>query len=273
MNAPRPHTHPAADDPSTLLLDPLARALATAVPDPGALQQRLLDRAAATQAAEAAFRTQRLRRLTWQPLEPGVQAADLYRAAAGAPLRPGEPLCARLLQLAPGSHWQAPAAPGVHREWLVMNGAAQADGQALQALDYLVTPAGQAPPAWRSTTGARLFLRESPRPEGADEAVQLVRDADAGWPAFAPGIERRLLWQRDGQAALLYRAAAGAAVPRHSHGHDEECLMVRGELFLDDLLLQAGDYQLAPAGTGHVTTHTDGGAVLFAHGDADLRFV
>lgn len=273
MNAPRPPTDPAVDDPSPLLLDPLARALATPVPDPGALRQRLLQRTAATQAAEAALRTQRLRRLTWQSLAAGVQVADLYRAAAGAPLRPGEPLCVRLLQLAPGSRWQAPPAPGVHREWLVMDGASQADAQPLQALDYLVTPAGQAAPAWYSPMGARLFLRESPRPEGADEAGRLVRDADAGWPAFAPGIERRVLWQRGGQAALLYRAAAGAAVPRHTHGHDEECLMVRGELFLDDLLLQPGDYQLAPAGTGHAVTHTEGGAVLFAHGDADLRFV
>ena len=79
-------------------------------------------------------------------------------------------------------------------------------------------------------------------------------DFMAGWPAFAPGIRRRVLWQRDGQAALLYHAQAGAQVPHHTHGHDEECLMVQGELFLDDVLLQPGDYQLAPAGTGHRIT-------------------
>jgi hypothetical protein len=49
--------------------------------------------------------------------------------------------------------------------------------------------------------------------------------------------------------------------------------MVEGELFLDDVLLQAGDYQLAPAGTGHHMTETDTGVVLYAHGDLDLRFV
>ncbi len=72
---------------------------------------------------------------------------------------------------------------------------------------------------------------------------------------------------------MLYRTAAGAEVPRHSHGHDEECLMVQGELFLDDVLLQAGDYQLAPAGTAHRTTATDTGVIIYAHGDLDLRFV
>ena len=49
--------------------------------------------------------------------------------------------------------------------------------------------------------------------------------------------------------------------------------MVQGELFLDDLLLQTGDYQLAPAGTRHRVTHTDTGAVLYAHGDLELHFV
>ena len=71
---------------------------------------------------------------------------------------------------------------------------------------------------------------------------------------------------------MLYRADPGANVPHHNHGHDEECLMVQGELFLDDVLLQQGDYQLAPAGTGHHTTETDTGVVLYAHGDLDLQF-
>jgi quercetin dioxygenase-like cupin family protein len=62
-------------------------------------------------------------------------------------------------------------------------------------------------------------------------------------------------------------------VPLHGHGHDEECLMVQGELFLDDVLLQPGDYQLAPAGSMHRVTETDRGAILFAHGDLELQFV
>ena len=38
-------------------------------------------------------------------------------------------------------------------------------------------------------------------------------------------------------------------------------------------VLQAGDYQLAPAGSGHRITHTDTGVVIYAHGDLDLQFV
>lgn len=49
--------------------------------------------------------------------------------------------------------------------------------------------------------------------------------------------------------------------------------MVQGELFLDDVLLREGDYQLAPAGTGHRVTEIDTGVVIFAHGDLGLKFV
>lgn len=100
-----------------------------------------------------------------------------------------------------------------------------------------------------------------------------MRDVDAGWLDYAPGIRRRVLWQHEGQAAMLYYAQAGAAVPKHSPGHDEDCLMVQGELFLDDVLLQEGDYQLAPACTGHRITETDTGVVIYAHGDLDLKFI
>ncbi|MFT3953252.1 MAG: cupin domain-containing protein [Piscinibacter sp.] len=162
-----------------------------------------------------------------------------------------------------------------HREWLLLRGElhSPALGERLMARDYHVTPAGQATPPWRSEVGALLFLRESDLAAAPGDRSFTVHDDDAGWPDYAPGIERRVLWQRDGQAAMLYRAAPGAQVPHHTHGHDEECLMVDGELFLDDTLLQAGDYQLARAGTGHRITATDTGVVIYAHGDLDLRFV
>ena len=90
-----------------------------------------------------------------------------------------------------------------------------------------------------------------------------MRDVDAGWHDFAPAIQRRVLWQREGEASMLYCLQAGVQVAHHGHGHDEECLMLQGDLFLDDVLLQQGDYQLAPTGTDHRLTETDTGGVLF----------
>ena len=46
----------------------------------------------------------------------------------------------------------------------------------------------------------------------------------------------KVLEARSGEAAMLYYAAPGAAVPGHGHRRDEECLMLEGELFLDDQL-------------------------------------
>lgn len=275
---------PADDDAAPALTALLTAALADALPPADdaaqpAVRARLQARLAVSRAAEAAMVTTRLRRLQASTLAPGITERRLYTAAPGALRRPGEPLRARLIDLAPGTRLDAHALAdaetlrGVHREWLVLRGRVELGTLSLGSRDYHVVPAGHDVPVLASADGARVFLRESDLPSQPGDVPATVRDADAGWPGFAPGIERRVLWQRDGQAALLYRAQPGAQVPRHTHGHDEECLMVDGELFLDDTLLQPGDYQLAPAGTGHTVTETDTGVVIYAHGDLDLRFV
>lgn len=238
----------------------------------GALRGRLLDRLAASRAASGAMFTARLKRLAAKALAPGLLARTLYAAPGDRALRPGEPLRTMLVELQPGACWDGPPV-GNHREWLVLRGAAHIGGETLRLRDYLVAPAGAASGLVRSDAGALLFLRESLQVADPADTVFTVHDKDAGWPDYAPGIRRRVLWQRDGQAAMLYCAQPGVSVPMHTHGHDEECLMVQGELFLDDLLLRQGDYQLAPAGTGHRITETDTGVVIYAHGDLDLKFV
>lgn len=271
-----------------LLTEPFARAWAQATPAaPGPLRGRLLARVQASQQAEAGMVTTRRRRAPRQALSNGAHVQLLYQSPTPSAVRPGEPLRVRLIDLPAGTTVQADDLGGAaelrgrHREWLLLSGRAWQGSTAglsrqarpLSQRDYLVTPAGHDTPAWLADTDTVLFLRESDLPAAPGDQPQLVRDAEAGWPAYAPGIRRRVLWQRAGQAALLYHTDPGAQVPNHQHGHDEECLMVQGELFLDDLLLQTGDYQLAPAGTGHRITETDTGVVLYAHGDLDLRFV
>ncbi|MFT3821418.1 MAG: cupin domain-containing protein [Rubrivivax sp.] len=257
-----------------LLGEPLAGAYAQAAPlgaPPAALRERLLGRLAASRAASQAMTTSRPARLPSEPLAPGVRATLLYAHDAAQAPRPGEPLRARLVELDAGATWPGPAAD-LHREWLLLRGRATLGGEALAERDYHVDPQGSAGAPLASPDGALLFLRESALAAEPGDAPFTVRDAEAGWPAFAPGLRRRVLWQRRGQAALLYHADPGAAVPQHAHGHDEECLMLQGELFLDDVLLRPGDYQLAPAGSGHHITETDTGVVIYAHGDLDLRF-
>ena len=273
LDAPRP----IEADLEPLLGEPFASALSSALtPSQSAnvdmVRGKLLQRLSASHVAALGKITARHARLPKQTLAPGVQQTLLYTAPAGRTTRPGEPLRASLLAFDAGSTWTAPP-PGPHREWLVLRGALDLGSEQLTQRDYHVDPAGSTSPRLASSAGALVFLRESDQDAAASDAPFTVRDADAGWPDYAPGIQRRVLWQRQGQAALLYYTQPGADVPHHTHGHDEECLMVQGELFLDDILLQEGDYQLAPAGTGHRITATDTGVVLYAHGDLDLQFV
>lgn len=233
---------------------------------------RLLGRLAASKAASALMVTSRIKRLSASALSAGVTVKVLYAAPADRPLRAGEPLRARLVELQPGTSWPGPDATD-HREYLVLKGAVRLGQQWLQVRDYHVLPAGLPGDTLSSDDGALLFLRESCSHEVDDATAVTVRDAETDWPDFVPGFKRRVLWQHNGQAAMMYQAAPGASVTMHRHGHDEECLMVQGELFLDDVLLQEGDYQLAPAGTGHRLTATDTGVVIYAHGDLDLDFV
>lgn len=233
-----------------LLDDPLAVLLHApeAAPLPRTLRDRLAGRAARSAAATRAMRTVR-----WRAAPAAAGGVEVHRLYAGSARRPGEPRSVQIVELAPGACWSAPAG-----ERLVMQGA-------LADLPLHGYARGPATRLQAGPDGARVYVRE-----GAGPAAPFV--ADAPWQDFAPGIRRRLLWSSaEGEAAMLYDAAPGAAVPHHGHGHDEECLMVDGEVFLDDLLLRRGDWQLAPAGTAHRSVGTDTGALIFAHGDLDLQ--
>ncbi len=289
----KPPADPVGGEFGQLLSEPFARVWELPTADlagVGRIRDRLLSRLAVSRAAESVMFTVRRNTLARQTVSDGVFVQTLYVAPEADPgsagvgphshrkLRPGEPLRARLIELAPGAQLVPELLADEsqlmtrHREWLVLAGSVQLEGEVLSQRDYHVTPAGFQTPSWAAADGALLFLRESDHAASPDDQPLTVRDAEAGWPEFAPGVARRVLWQRNGQASMLYFTQPGAQVPKHTHGHDEECLMVQGDLFLDDLLLRAGDYQLAPAGTGHRITETDTGVVLYAHGDLDLKF-
>ena len=258
-----------------LLAAPFADAWAT---EPGAptaarLRDRLAQRTASTRRAERDMVTVRVRSAPRVELADGVTCRVLYEAPDPTALRPGEPNRVVCIELPAGAAYCPPAGPAaLHREWLVLSGAVRRDGEPLSQRDYHVTPAGGAAGTWQSEAGASLFLRESAIPAATGDVSFTVHDAAAGWVDLTSRIRRRVLWQRDGQAAMLYFALPGAKVPLHIHQHDEECIVLQGEVFLDDVLLRPGDYQLAPAGGGHRVTETETGVVVYAHGDLDIHF-
>jgi quercetin dioxygenase-like cupin family protein len=241
--------------------------------DPEGLRQRLLDRVARSAAAARALVTVRGARAASAQPAPGVLVREFYRAS-GVRLRRGEPHQVQRIELRPDTRWAPEVGdPALQSEWLVLQGDLDADGVQLGVRDYLVVPAGEHVAALSSVHGAVLYRRLAAIDRLPGETTHAVHDAVAGWDDYVPGIQRRVLWQRGGQAAMLYLAAPGAAVPRHAHGHDEECLMVEGDVFLDEVMLRPGDWQLAPVGTQHGGVSTDTGGVLFAHGDLDLDVI
>lgn len=275
----RPAPDPLDDDTTCLLQGPLAEAWPEQATAAG-LRERLARRAAASaQRIGAMVNVPRAGRRLLEQAE-GLTVHQLYQAVA-ASARPGEPVQVCWVELAPGALWHLPeAGPGVARDWLLVSGGAsvQATGEpavALQPLDYLVqgrSASRAAASLLAGDEGAALLLRERlwPMGQGADVSL-LSRDAPGQWQDYAPLIKRRVLWQHGPMAAMLWLAAPGAVVPQHRHGHDEECLMLRGDLFQDDFLLREGDYQLAPSGSGHETVNTDTGALIYAHGDLDMQ--
>jgi len=288
-----PHAATEAEDDFAPLLQATSPA---ALPGAGAeaprLRRRLFGRVAASAAAARAMHTQRHADTVAEAVAPGVSVRTLYRAAPGRPRRPGEPDAVALVELAPGASWlrPAPQRAGLQDEWLVVRGRVrfenespargasesqrQVDDEPLGTLDFHVRPASAGEATLSSAHGALLFLRQAlpvPSPEpGAPARAFIQRAEAAAWHDYAPGILRRVLWRQGAQAAMLYHARPGAAVPRHGHGHDEECLMLAGDFFLDEVLLRPLDYQIAPAGSEHQTSNTDTGVILYAHGDFDL---
>ena len=236
---------------------------------PPPLRERLLLRVTESARASRPFITVRARSSAPQPVAEGVVARSLYQAS-GTGWRSGEPRRVRIVDLAAGACWQPSLHADDQAEWLVMAGSVRLSGENLGPCDYHWAPPG-APARLHATTSARVLLREAPAAAAARAQQAFTRtDTATPWDDFAPGIRRRVLWACGGEASLLYQASAGAQVPSHGHQRDEECLMLAGEVFLDDVLLCQGDYQLAPAGTSHSGVSTDTGGLLFAHGDLDL---
>lgn len=103
-----------------------------------------------------------------------------------------------------------------------------------------------------------------------DESRQNRRDyltihAEEGtWVDLLLGVEMKMLCKHGPSTSFLLRLAPGARLPAHEHLAGEECLVIEGELWLDEfLVIRAGDYHFAPTGLPHGVAKTETGALLF----------
>ena len=95
----------------------------------------------------------------------------------------------------------------------------------------------------------RLVQRIGTKAEGVEQRVAPWSEPD--WNEVSPGIFCKLLANDAGRqrVSMLVRLLPNVAYPPHIHAGLEELHLLEGELWIDDRLLHAGDYNRAEAGT------------------------
>lgn len=90
---------------------------------------------------------------------------------------------------------------------------------------------------------------------------------DGRWQPFAPGVQIKFLYQRQGVLSYLLQLDAGASIYAHRHALEEECIVLDGDVQLGSQTeFGAGSYHVARAGTWHPTLRSRSGALLFLRG-------
>jgi anti-sigma factor ChrR (cupin superfamily) len=94
----------------------------------------------------------------------------------------------------------------------------------------------------------------------------IVRAVEGRWrESGLPGIRIKLLFldrNRD-RKTYLARIDPGSTYPDHRHGGVEECLLLEGDLHIDDQVLGPGDFFLALPETIHRNAYTEAGCMIY----------
>jgi anti-sigma factor ChrR (cupin superfamily) len=105
------------------------------------------------------------------------------------------------------------------------------------------------------------------RAAGQPAGTHTVRADEGDWLAFAPGVTIKLL-RVDAEAdrvTALVQMQPGSSLPGHRHDQTEECLILKGELFIGRHRLVTGELHVAPAGTEHPEVCSPAGALMLVH--------
>jgi hypothetical protein len=236
------------------------------------LQQVLMERVRASALAHRDFITVRREDGGWAAAGPGLQKRPLSSLGG---------VRVDLLRLA--AHEPLPWAPEAEaQELLVLEGelaiAAAGAAVVLSPRQHIVLARDAATQTSAGSAGAALYVRSRivalehlPQAEAlwwatAQAAPIAAAVAPCEWSAYVEGVEAAVLHAHDNAASMLVRMVAGANVPNHGHGLNEDCYMLEGDMFLGDILMRQGDYQLARSGAEHVGIGSDVGGLFYFHG-------
>lgn len=238
------------------------------------IHARLFARVKNSLARESARITIRHNEGHWQTIRPGVRAKALNQDQRTF-----------ILDLTAGSSLP------MHRhhedeECVVLGGTAQLGDLTVHAGDYHFAHAGSRHGKITSQTGALLYLRGIPIGHNTEVARDLltaylpgkgrdhatIRSDEGKWATLAPGIQCKTL-SNDGTSYSSMVRMTPATIwesPEESLVNNEEFLLLDGDVFIGDTLMQAGDWQLAPKGTKHLPLTTQKEALLFVRSAQNL---
>jgi anti-sigma factor ChrR (cupin superfamily) len=137
-------------------------------------------------------------------------------------------------------------------------GLTRAEDDLLAGLAMLVPPVD--PPAG-------LFAAIEAGIDAPSPQTATLRADEGEWTQQADKVWKKILYSdsRTGKSMYLLRCAAGAVIPRHLHDHEEHAFMIEGEAWVGDLLVKAGDFHMAQAGSIHPETRSPSGCLVLVH--------
>ena len=133
-------------------------------------------------------------------------------------------------------------------------------------MDHLDPLSQPAPPA--DAGPARAIRRRLMERVADADTSHLTIDGDEGaWQPFLEGVTIKVLRQQGDVLSYLLRLEPGATLPPHRHPHDEECIVLDGQLKVGSQVeIGPGGYHLAHCGALHATIRTETGATIFLRG-------
>lgn len=140
----------------------------------------------------------------------------------------------------------------------------QVSAAVAEALAEALRPIPPAP-ARNEAMRSRLIERARASREQASGFITVRRD-EGEWRPLVDGVRVKML--NDGAAArsVLVDIEPGGVLPFHRHNEHEECVVLRGEAELGELVVRQGDYHIALAGSRHGRVRSQSGALLYLRG-------
>jgi len=236
------------------------------------LRASLLQQAETAKRKRTGVTTVRRQQGRWQTLKPGIRVKPLWQGNQGNSV---------LIEFAAGTNL-----PPHRHHWLeegiVLEGNLKMGDLQLGPFDYHASPAASRHHVIESDTGALAFLRGTSLgntsklvtevlggllPFGKDLSKTVYADDTQAWQEIGHGVFKKQLWSDPTVDSFLYRFPAHAKQAGHSPLLNEECIILAGEIFVGDCLLQTGDYQIAPKGNLDAEFYSDVGAMLLVRGE------